>query len=606
HVQEWALHRLITLYPDQQATWERVFEAMLLYNSKGINYIIYEYLENNYSVIPGDLMLQYLDKVDDILMKSYILQAVINKGDIYSEEVYRQTIKLLNNMDTINDEREERAYYKLQHVLAFTKTEGAYQALKKFARSIPFEEHFLHASYSHLFEYKKPEDILFLFTKLFKNIKKVSEYNLDNIFISYSKLFKGEEFADYLLSSLIYEEDLDVIEDYLQTYWSANSGVMDLVNLLDKNTEYLYSKEVYPEVIHFITESLLGKIEERYPELSIFEEKGVDINSLLDKQEAMRDGDFWITLFLACLLNIENEITGKEKLKSIIHFLLSALIVFLENHKFEVMIEKAVEDREYLWEVFTLDRVNLPREINDLIVQQSSFFEDKLIALMKESKFSPCIERILDVVSELDNDRFIPALFNLIDDEQGEVTCDMVIKVLSNKTEKISLEMLERAINEGDASAKIYLSSLLEYYPCRQAAELIIEYWGDNIIDDYELFVMHLLKNGSKTGLNFLEKIAENRETVYSYEALIVLGIVNEVDEEIIKNYRSKLKKAKEDKIRKDNFWNYYKRKRQLDIDDKEYEENDAGTIIRKKEKVGRNDPCPCGSGKKYKKCCGR
>ncbi|MGD9857709.1 MAG: SEC-C metal-binding domain-containing protein [Planctomycetaceae bacterium] len=27
---------------------------------------------------------------------------------------------------------------------------------------------------------------------------------------------------------------------------------------------------------------------------------------------------------------------------------------------------------------------------------------------------------------------------------------------------------------------------------------------------------------------------------------------------------------------------------------------------IRNREvKVGRNDPCPCGSGKKYKKCCG-
>jgi len=25
-----------------------------------------------------------------------------------------------------------------------------------------------------------------------------------------------------------------------------------------------------------------------------------------------------------------------------------------------------------------------------------------------------------------------------------------------------------------------------------------------------------------------------------------------------------------------------------------------------KKVKVGRNDPCPCGSGKKYKKCCGK
>ena len=28
--------------------------------------------------------------------------------------------------------------------------------------------------------------------------------------------------------------------------------------------------------------------------------------------------------------------------------------------------------------------------------------------------------------------------------------------------------------------------------------------------------------------------------------------------------------------------------------------------VVRKTEKVGRNDPCPCGSGKKYKKCCGR
>jgi len=25
-----------------------------------------------------------------------------------------------------------------------------------------------------------------------------------------------------------------------------------------------------------------------------------------------------------------------------------------------------------------------------------------------------------------------------------------------------------------------------------------------------------------------------------------------------------------------------------------------------RKRKVGRNDPCPCGSGKKYKRCCGR
>jgi len=33
--------------------------------------------------------------------------------------------------------------------------------------------------------------------------------------------------------------------------------------------------------------------------------------------------------------------------------------------------------------------------------------------------------------------------------------------------------------------------------------------------------------------------------------------------------------------------------------------EKPAEPYRRKTSKVGRNDPCPCGSGKKYKKCCG-
>lgn len=36
------------------------------------------------------------------------------------------------------------------------------------------------------------------------------------------------------------------------------------------------------------------------------------------------------------------------------------------------------------------------------------------------------------------------------------------------------------------------------------------------------------------------------------------------------------------------------------------YKEQKESTTIRKEKKIGRNDPCPCGSGKKYKKCCGR
>ena len=36
------------------------------------------------------------------------------------------------------------------------------------------------------------------------------------------------------------------------------------------------------------------------------------------------------------------------------------------------------------------------------------------------------------------------------------------------------------------------------------------------------------------------------------------------------------------------------------------YKEQKSSTTIVKEQKIYPNDPCPCGSGKKYKKCCGR
>ena len=44
------------------------------------------------------------------------------------------------------------------------------------------------------------------------------------------------------------------------------------------------------------------------------------------------------------------------------------------------------------------------------------------------------------------------------------------------------------------------------------------------------------------------------------------------------------------------------------DHDDHDHDhEHDHGPIgdpfVREEPKIGRNDPCPCGSGKKYKKC---
>lgn len=50
-----------------------------------------------------------------------------------------------------------------------------------------------------------------------------------------------------------------------------------------------------------------------------------------------------------------------------------------------------------------------------------------------------------------------------------------------------------------------------------------------------------------------------------------------------------------------------FEAKREREMDELQLRGGDAPEVVKQKttEKVGRNDPCPCGSGKKFKKCCG-
>jgi len=48
------------------------------------------------------------------------------------------------------------------------------------------------------------------------------------------------------------------------------------------------------------------------------------------------------------------------------------------------------------------------------------------------------------------------------------------------------------------------------------------------------------------------------------------------------------------------------KQEKELKMSHSGDEDSKPRPVRRKTRKVGRNEPCPCGSGKKYKKCCGR
>ena len=53
------------------------------------------------------------------------------------------------------------------------------------------------------------------------------------------------------------------------------------------------------------------------------------------------------------------------------------------------------------------------------------------------------------------------------------------------------------------------------------------------------------------------------------------------------------------------HYFELYPEKRQKSVQ-VQWDSGEEGTFVRQNKKIGRNDPCPCGSGKKYKNCCGR
>jgi uncharacterized protein YchJ len=96
-------------------------------------------------------------------------------------------------------------------------------------------------------------------------------------------------------------------------------------------------------------------------------------------------------------------------------------------------------------------------------------------------------------------------------------------------------------------------------------------------VSDGGVYQVEAIKQGDSYTCDF--RISDDRFTVHS------LCRYKERDQEVEHKEIAEFRKADDQK------WYYYDSKRP------------ASTYRREEPKIGRNDPCPCGSGKKYKKC---
>ena len=150
--------------------------------------------------------------------------------------------------------------------------------------------------------------------------------------------------------------------------------------------------------------------------------------------------------------------------------------------------------------------------------------------------------------------------------------------------------------------------SILEYLPYSEAYDLALQRWEDenNDMDSYEFFAGCLRGIGDPRGIVKLQYVyANENDATYIGDDLECLSIIHNVDIPEIPDILRKRKKQEERQKAREKELN--KLAANYKINKAQRPDKNGGRVVsfkRNSPKVGRNAPCPCGSGKKYKKCC--
>ncbi|MEC1525437.1 SEC-C metal-binding domain-containing protein [Neobacillus niacini] len=184
-------------------------------------------------------------------------------------------------------------------------------------------------------------------------------------------------------------------------------------------------------------------------------------------------------------------------------------------------------------------------------------------------------------------ERHIPLLVRLLDRDDDSLLEELSATLISFQSDQVVREVAPYLRKDNSI---IYAASIIENIKTDYAVQVLREaYRSAKELDHQDILIEALCHQLSEEALPEINKhmkldessgLVDIEQTVYSYFS--ILGLEH----------------------RELNFWRQVALERELDF---RQMGNDLPLApVRTENKVGRNDPCPCGSGKKYKKCCGK
>lgn len=261
--------------------------------------------------------------------------------------------------------------------------------------------------------------------------------------------------------------------------------------------------------------------------------------------------------------------------------------------------------------------------IEDLVYaleNAGSYLPEKIWEKIKEQSPIPEIKQIsrqgidgwggiwaVKIMGEIGDKVFVPDLVHILSESDsleyiyGETL--HALNILDESADELILAAIKN--NELDDWEAF---PMLECLPYSEAYDLAVKRWDyeNDDMGSFETLANCLAGIGDKRGIEKLQEI-------YSYEsdfppigdALECLSQIYQVDipefQEIRESRKEREKRQKEKERRFSELLSGAGGSKKVSKTGK------PGSVVpfkRESPKIGRNDPCPCGSGKKYKKCC--
>ena len=206
---------------------------------------------------------------------------------------------------------------------------------------------------------------------------------------------------------------------------------------------------------------------------------------------------------------------------------------------------------------------------------------------------------------QLGDDAFAPELLRVVRDADGlsYIHADAVRAL--NGIDESAHESLLSAIQNGELTDAWDIFPLLEHLPYPECFDIAVRLWNEGDMDSSETYAICLEQIGDARGIEALQEIFFKGNAAFVGDSLELLSLIHNRDisglPTIRRERESRLKRQAQ---RREELAELGAKAKKHRTHDSSPQKGTVTTIRRKKPKIGRNAPCPCGSGKKYKKCC--